>query len=214
MDRDPHWPGGVVEPRSDRTAGPKITVEFRGRMVSFASAHKTLILEERRRVKKLVAEQEAAKREAAKRATKLREARRKWLSANPPVANTSPSKRRAAEWDQCLVPCRNHPDRRCMRRSYVSGPSGDLCPSCINRRGAQSRDQKWRSQSIPCRNHPDRRCNRSRYVARGMRRCGSCKNRHANGTRIPSHIRYDHSEQRRWRTRSTRLAHKIDENKI
>ena len=76
------------------------------------------------------------------------------------------------------------------------------------------RADQWDNGWIPCDRHPERRCNRSLYVARGTRRCGSCKNRRTDGTRVPSHIRYDHSEQRRWRTLSTRLAHKIEENKI
>lgn len=76
------------------------------------------------------------------------------------------------------------------------------------------RATQWDTVMIPCDRHLHRRCNRSLYVARGMRRCGSCKNRRADGTRIPSHIRYDHSEQRRWRTLSTRRKHWIDENKI
>ena len=76
------------------------------------------------------------------------------------------------------------------------------------------RAKLWDQVCIPCDRHPERQCNRSMYVARGMRRCGSCKNRRADGTRIASHIRYDHSEQRRWRTLSTRRAHKIAENKI
>ena len=75
------------------------------------------------------------------------------------------------------------------------------------------RGDQWDRTWIPCDRHPERRCNRSLYAARGTRRCGSCKNRRVDGTRIPSHIRYDSSEQRRWRTLSTRRWHKIQEYK-
>jgi hypothetical protein len=67
----------------------------------------------------------------------------------------------------------------------------------------------WDTTFIPCRNHPERRCNRSAFVKRGVRLCGSCKN-----NRTPAHRRYMHSEQRRWRTRSTRRWHRLRENRI
>lgn len=76
------------------------------------------------------------------------------------------------------------------------------------------RGHEWDHRLIMCDRHPHRRCNRSLYAARGTRRCGSCKNRRLDGTRIPSHKRYDHSEQRRWRTLSTRTNRKIEEYKI
>ena len=44
------------------------------------------------------------------------------------------------------------------------------------------RAERWNTQFIPCKNHPERRCNRSAYVISRTTRCGSCWNRHTDGT--------------------------------
>jgi hypothetical protein len=79
----------------------------------------------------------------------------------------------------------------------------------------KTRKARWNAGERPrCKNHPDRIVNRSQWLKRGLLKCGSCKNRYASSERRPAQRRYDHSEQRRWRTLSRRRYLKIQENKI
>ena len=94
------------------------------------------------------------------------------------------------------------------------GVGSQECKVTTLREQNNKRAEKWDSEFIFCKNHPERRCNRSDYVNRRHRRCASCKGRRLSGVRIPSRIRWDSSEQRRWRDRSNRRALKIQENKI
>jgi len=76
------------------------------------------------------------------------------------------------------------------------------------------RGEKWDKEFISCKHHPDRRCSRSDYIRRS-RRCGTCKTyKKLNGEYRPAKIRWDSSEQRRWRDRSNRLAKKIRESRV
>jgi hypothetical protein len=44
---------------------------------------------------------------------------------------------KAAKWDAEMIPCRNHPDRRCKRSGYARGYR--LCSACWNRPALERR---------------------------------------------------------------------------
>lgn len=78
----------------------------------------------------------------------------------------------------------------------------------------KDREEKWDVEFIACKHHPDRRCNRSDFVNTRARRCGDCKSTtKLDGTMHTAHVRYDLSEQRRWRMKSTRTLKRIKENR-
>jgi hypothetical protein len=114
--------------------------------------------------------------------------------------------RRYIKWVEGLLETARRRERR---------PAADPLVRSRHQRDLTTRKARWEAGERPrCKQHPDRIVNRSAWLKRGLLKCGSCKNRYASSERRPAQKRYDHSEQRRRRTRSTRLYHKIQENKI
>ena len=80
---------------------------------------------------------------------------------------------------------------------------------------SEARAARWDSEFIPCSKHLDRRCLRSQFVYDRRRCCSRCHHPATKtGALLPSHRRYDASEQGRWIQRSSPRACKIKEHAI